>query len=200
MATPGAGTETQRLDKWLWHARVVKTRSIAAALVQAGKVRVNRAKVLKASHMVKLGDVITVAAGGRVRVLRVTGFAERRGPAAKAQELYGDLTPPTARRTTCPRHKTPAATSETTMREEDILALIASDTWMMSVVDAAARLDLPQWMIGSGFVRNKVWDHLHDVTRPGVETADIDLIYFDPANTREETEKACDAGCMPCWM
>ncbi len=93
MATPGAGAETQRLDKWLWHARVVKTRSVATALVQAGKVRVNRGKVLKASHMVKLGDVITVAVGGRVRVLRVAGFAERRGPAAEAQELYGDLTP-----------------------------------------------------------------------------------------------------------
>ncbi len=93
MATPGAGTQTQRVDKWLWHVRVAKTRSIATALVQAGKVRVNRGRVLKASHMVKLGDVITVAVGGRVRVLRVAGFAARRGTAAEARKLYGDLTP-----------------------------------------------------------------------------------------------------------
>lgn len=93
MPAPGAATETQRLDKWLWHARVVKTRSIATALVQAGKVRVNRERIIKASAMVKLGDVITVVAGGRVRVLRVAGFAERRGPASEAQALYGDLTP-----------------------------------------------------------------------------------------------------------
>jgi hypothetical protein len=79
------------------------------------------------------------------------------------------------------------------MREDDILALIASDPWMMGVIDAAARLDLPQWMIGAGFVRNKVWDHLHGISRAAVDTADIDLIYFDPADTREETEKGYDA-------
>ncbi len=48
-------------------------------------------------------------------------------------------------------------------------------------------------MIGAGFVRNKVWDHLHGIRWPMVDTADIDLIYFDPADTREETEKAYDA-------
>ena len=86
-------TETQRLDKWLWHARVVKTRSIATALVQAGKVRVNREKVVKASYTLKLGDVITIAVSGRVRVLRVAGIAERRDPPTEAQALYDDLTP-----------------------------------------------------------------------------------------------------------
>jgi ribosome-associated heat shock protein Hsp15 len=93
MPEAGRDTQTQRLDKWLWHARVVKTRSIAAALVQAGKVRVNREKAVKASYTVNLGDVITIAVSGRVRVLRVASLAERRGPAAEAQELYSDLTP-----------------------------------------------------------------------------------------------------------
>ena len=79
------------------------------------------------------------------------------------------------------------------MREDGILALIARDPWMMAVIGTAARLDLPDWMIGSGFVRNKVWDHLHGISRPVVDTADIDLIYFAPADTSEDTEKAHDA-------
>ena len=79
------------------------------------------------------------------------------------------------------------------MDEAGILALIESDPWMMSVIRAAEQLGLPDWMIGAGFVRNKVWDHLHGIARPMVDTADIDLIYFDPADSREETEKAHDA-------
>ena len=84
---------TQRLDKWLWHARIGRTRSAAAALVEKGKVRVNRNKIIKPGYGVKLSDVLTIAIGGRVRVLKVAGFAERRGPAAEAQTLYEDLTP-----------------------------------------------------------------------------------------------------------
>jgi len=86
--------ETQRLDKWLWHARIVKTRSLAAQFVEQGKFRVNREKVLKPAHMVKTGDVITAAIFGRVRVLRIAGFSARRCPAAEAQTLYVDMTPP----------------------------------------------------------------------------------------------------------
>jgi ribosome-associated heat shock protein Hsp15 len=84
---------TQRLDKWLWHARVVKTRSVAAQLIAQGKFRVNRERVVKPAHMVKCGDVITTVLFGRVRVLRIAGFCERRGPSAQAKTLYVDLTP-----------------------------------------------------------------------------------------------------------
>ena len=94
MAHNGDVKETQHLDKWLWHARIVKTRSLAAQFVEQGKFRINREKVLKPAHNVKAGDVITAAIFGRVRVLRIAGFSLKRGPAAEAQALYVDLTPP----------------------------------------------------------------------------------------------------------
>jgi hypothetical protein len=78
------------------------------------------------------------------------------------------------------------------VNESDILDLIRGDAWMMRVLRAAAGLDLPEWMIGAGFVRNKVWDHLHGFANAEVQTADIDLIYFDPGDVRESTEKAYD--------
>ena len=81
----------QRLDKWLWHGRFVKTRSLASRLVADGKVRVNREKVVKPSHTVQAGDVITGTFGGHVRVVKVLGLAERRGPPAEARTLYEDL-------------------------------------------------------------------------------------------------------------
>lgn len=87
---------TQRLDKWLWYARLVKSRTLAAALVAGGAVRVNRAKIAKASHAVGPGDVLTIAAHGRIRVVRVLGPGTRRGPAAEARLLYEDLASPAA--------------------------------------------------------------------------------------------------------
>lgn len=87
----------QRLDKWLWHARLVRTRSAAQTLVEAGHVRVNREKIVQTSRGVRVGDVVTVAVGGRVRVLRIIGFAERRGPPASVAALYDDLAPPPPR-------------------------------------------------------------------------------------------------------
>lgn len=86
-------TDRQRIDKWLWHARVVRTRSAAAALVTAGHVRLNGERCQATSHGVKAGDVITVALDRAVRVMKVAGFAERRGDAAAARPLYQDLTP-----------------------------------------------------------------------------------------------------------
>jgi ribosome-associated heat shock protein Hsp15 len=85
--------ERQRLDKWLWHARVVKARTSAAALVEAGHVRINGAREKAPGHAVKLGDVVTVSLDNVVRVLKVTGFAERRGDAAAARVLFADLQP-----------------------------------------------------------------------------------------------------------
>src|SRR5437660_418611 len=83
----------QRIDKWLWHARVVRTRSSAAALVDQGHVRLNGARVSANSQPVKVGDVVTIALDRTVRVMKVIGFAERRGDADAARLLCEDLTP-----------------------------------------------------------------------------------------------------------
>ncbi|MGX9349823.1 RNA-binding S4 domain-containing protein [Shimia sp. W99] len=88
-----APSPKQRLDKWLWQARFFKTRSLSAKLVTGGHVRVNSAKVSKASHGVVAGDVLTFPQARRVRVIRVLALGERRGPASEAQTLYEDLTP-----------------------------------------------------------------------------------------------------------
>jgi ribosome-associated heat shock protein Hsp15 len=86
-----AQTERQRIDRWLWHARLVRTRGDAATLAGAGYVRVNGARIDAPGRMVRSGDVITVALDRRVRVLKVMGFVERRGPAGTTAVLYEDL-------------------------------------------------------------------------------------------------------------
>ncbi|HEX9469484.1 MAG TPA: RNA-binding S4 domain-containing protein [Bradyrhizobium sp.] len=83
--------ERQRLDKWLWHARVVRARTSAAALVEAGHVRINGVREKAPGHSVKAGDVLTIGLDRSVRVLRVLGFSERRGDASSARVLYDDL-------------------------------------------------------------------------------------------------------------
>lgn len=85
--------DRQRLDKWVWHARIVRTRTDAAALVAKGRVRLNGARETSPGHAVKAGDVLTIALDARVRVLKVIGFAERRGDASAAVQLYEDLQP-----------------------------------------------------------------------------------------------------------
>ena len=85
--------DRQRVDKWLWHARVVRTRSAAAELATSGHVRVNGQRIDAASRPVRTGDVVTVALDRTVRLLKVVGFAERRGAADSAHTLYEDLTP-----------------------------------------------------------------------------------------------------------
>ncbi|MHB0772051.1 RNA-binding S4 domain-containing protein [Bradyrhizobium sp. 5.13L] len=79
------------MDKWLWHARVVKARTSAAELVVRGHVRINGVRETSAGHAVKIGDVLTIALDRTVRVLKVTGFNERRGDAASARGLYEEL-------------------------------------------------------------------------------------------------------------
>lgn len=81
----------QRVDRWLWHARLVRTRGAAAALAGAGFVRINGARIAAPGRMVRAGDVITVALDRGVRVVKVVGFVERRGPAGSAAALYQDL-------------------------------------------------------------------------------------------------------------
>ena len=84
--------DSLRADKWLWHARVLETRTAAARLIEEGKVRLNRERISKASQTVRPGDVLTVTLRGQVRVLEVTAIGTRRGPAAEARELYIDHT------------------------------------------------------------------------------------------------------------
>jgi ribosome-associated heat shock protein Hsp15 len=86
--------DRQRLDKWLWHARVVRARTSAAALIEAGHVRINGVRESAPGHSVKAGDVLTIALDRSVRVLKVIGFSERRGDAAAARVLYEDLQGP----------------------------------------------------------------------------------------------------------
>jgi ribosome-associated heat shock protein Hsp15 len=85
--------DRQRVDKWLWHARVVRTRPAAAALAVAGHVRINGVRVDAASRSVRPGDVVTIALDRGVRVLKVRGHAERRGSAQLARALYEELSP-----------------------------------------------------------------------------------------------------------
>jgi ribosome-associated heat shock protein Hsp15 len=83
--------DRQRIDKWLWHARIVKTRTAAAGLVTGGRVRVNGSRVTAPSHALKIGDVVTTTLDGRVCVWRVEQFSERRGDADAGRALYIDM-------------------------------------------------------------------------------------------------------------
>jgi ribosome-associated heat shock protein Hsp15 len=83
---------SQRLDKWLVYARFVKHRSLAAELIEHGKVRINKERAAKCSQNVKPADILTISLGERVKVVRVLGESERRGSATLASQLYEDLT------------------------------------------------------------------------------------------------------------
>jgi ribosome-associated heat shock protein Hsp15 len=87
-ATHGEAAAWQRLDLWLWCARVAKARSDCARLVEDGAVRLNRQPTVKAHAKLRIGDVLTMAWRGEVRVWRVTALASRRGAAPEARLLY----------------------------------------------------------------------------------------------------------------
>jgi ribosome-associated heat shock protein Hsp15 len=87
-------SDSLRLDKWLWFARFLKSRSLASKLCAGGGVRINRRVVDKASAQVRTGDVLTFPLGTRIRVIRINALGSRRGPAAEAQTLYEDLSEP----------------------------------------------------------------------------------------------------------
>ncbi len=86
-----ARSPSHRLDKWLWCARITRSRTGAQALIAAGQVRVNRARITRVSHELKIDDILTIIIGSRVRVMKVAGFAMRRGPAVAARMLYEDM-------------------------------------------------------------------------------------------------------------
>ena len=85
--------DTLRLDKWFWHARFIKSRSLATKLCNSGKVRVNGNLIKKAHHSVAPGDVLTFPVGPNIRVIKIIKLGNRRGPAKEAQALYEDLQP-----------------------------------------------------------------------------------------------------------
>ncbi len=89
-----SGAERQRLDKWLWFARVVRTRTLAAKLVTDGHVRVNGSRQETAAKAIGPDDVLTISLERQVRVLKVLGAGTKRGPYEEARLLYEDLTPP----------------------------------------------------------------------------------------------------------
>lgn len=89
--------EKLRVDKWLWHARIFKTRSLAAKVVSEGKLRVNGQRISKPSYAVSADDVLTFPQAKEVRVIKVLALGKRRGPAPEAQSLYDDLEPPKPR-------------------------------------------------------------------------------------------------------
>jgi ribosome-associated heat shock protein Hsp15 len=100
----GAATDTSslRLDKWLWFARFVKSRSLASKLVEDGRMRVNNVPTAKAHYAIRPGDVLTFALGPHIRVIKVVALGQRRGPAVEAQQLYLDLDPPMPRKAMSP--------------------------------------------------------------------------------------------------
>ena len=103
--TSGSAPETDafmRLDKWLWHARFFKTRGGASTYTGAGNVRVNSVRQTRSSARIRVGDTLTFALHGHVRVIEIIALSSRRGPAVEARALYHDHEPPKK------RPKTPA--------------------------------------------------------------------------------------------
>jgi ribosome-associated heat shock protein Hsp15 len=84
-----------RADVWLWRARFCKTRSLAARLIEDGRVRLTRAgmhsRLDKPARTVRPGDGLVFAIGGRLHAVRIVSLGERRGPAAEARALYSAL-------------------------------------------------------------------------------------------------------------
>lgn len=97
-----AAQQRQRVDKWLFYARIVKSRALAQKLAVSGRVRINRDKTAQASDLVKPGDVLTVTLDGRILVLEVVEAGTRRGPATEARTLYKDMSPPPTPRSAAP--------------------------------------------------------------------------------------------------
>ena len=89
-----APPSAMRVDKWLWHARFFKTRTLATRLAAAGNIRINGRKQSRASASIRIGDVLTFPLNRHIRLIEVVALSTRRGPAAEAQALYIDRDPP----------------------------------------------------------------------------------------------------------
>ena len=84
---------SERIDKWLWHARFFKSRTLASVLIKGKKLRLNSLRISKPSVLIKAGDILTFPKANSVKVIEVRTIATRRGPASEAQLLYNDLSP-----------------------------------------------------------------------------------------------------------
>jgi ribosome-associated heat shock protein Hsp15 len=94
MVDPAAPPGRQRLDKWLFFARAVKSRTLAQKLIESGTIRVNSERTLASDARVGPGDVLTMTIHQRLLVWRILDPGTRRGPAPEAATLYEDLSPP----------------------------------------------------------------------------------------------------------
>jgi ribosome-associated heat shock protein Hsp15 len=83
--------EGLRIDKFLWFARIVKTRSLAQSLAEQGRLRLAGRVIDRAHALVRVGDVLSFAVHGKVRVIRIETLPLRRGPPAEARLLYSEL-------------------------------------------------------------------------------------------------------------
>lgn len=88
------GGQHIRIDKWLWHARFFKSRTLASKFCQTGKLRLNEQLIAKAHALVGPGDVLTFAKADAIKVVKILDIGARRGPAPEARALYEDLSPP----------------------------------------------------------------------------------------------------------
>lgn len=100
MAGPGeTGSHKERLDRFLFFSRAVKSRTLAQKLIETGAIRVNSERTERTDHKVGAGDVLTMSLHGRILVWRILDPGTRRGPASEAQGLYEDMSPPAPPRT-----------------------------------------------------------------------------------------------------
>ena len=94
MTGPGETLRKERLDRFLFFSRAVKSRTLAQKLIEAGAVRVNSERTARTDHRVGAGDVLTMSVHDRILVWRILDPGTRRGPASEAQGLYEDISPP----------------------------------------------------------------------------------------------------------
>ncbi|MBL4747602.1 MAG: RNA-binding S4 domain-containing protein [Magnetovibrio sp.] len=84
---------TLRIDKWLFHARFFKSRTLASKFCQSARVLVNGEPIAKAHILVKIHDILTFTKADTVKIVKILGIGHRRGPAPQARALYEDLSP-----------------------------------------------------------------------------------------------------------
>lgn len=101
-----------RADKWLWYARVYKSRSLASSMIKSGKVRINGERFSTPSRTIVAGDVLTITLDRQIKVVKIVKLGTRRGPAPEAQTLYEDLSPPPV------KEDTPDRPARQAVREE----------------------------------------------------------------------------------
>ena len=93
MAGTGEPIRKERLDRFLFFSRALKSRTLAQKLIETGAIRVNSERSTRSDHKVGAGDVLTMSLHGRIVVWRIVDCGTRRGPASEAQGLYEDLSP-----------------------------------------------------------------------------------------------------------